>query len=274
MGRDEAVDVLSRRVEELRSQPYAALRDRWLHSGEGRTVVADDGVEYQVETHAVWDDAKGGDLRVIVSVDGGGVSAFRPMLSGFVKAPDDTLVEDVRRPGRPEPGMSYDVVGATQVAQGDWTARVAGFRRFERTVDVGPADDWEKLSQAVLHWAVKTRSGFTVHPGPGASLRVRTGDDVTTEVGVGPWTVTEPVRVVAVVETSQRCGFAYGTRPGHPVRGEEAFVLHRSDDRVLLTLRSLTRAGDGPWAMVFPILLLAQRRYRRRYARALQEVSS
>ncbi|MBU8820992.1 DUF1990 domain-containing protein, partial [Mycolicibacterium goodii] len=39
-----------------------------------------------------------------------------------------------------------------------------------------------------------------------------------------------------------RCGFAYGTLHGHPVCGEEAFIVHR--DRagtVFLTLRSLTR---------------------------------
>lgn len=36
-----------------------------------------------------------------------------------------------------------------------------------------------------------------------------------------------------------------------------------------LALRSLTRPGGGAWRAVFPILLVAQRWYRRRYRRAL-----
>ncbi|MEH3078354.1 MAG: DUF1990 family protein [Quadrisphaera sp.] len=81
----------------------------------------------------------------------------------------------------------------------------------------------------------------------------------------------EPVRVVAVVDTDDRRGFAYGTLRGHPVSGEEAFVVHRDPEgRVHLTLRSLTRpAPSGPWRLVFPALLVAQRVYRRRYQQAL-----
>lgn len=68
----------------------------------------------------------------------------------------------------------------------------------------------------------------------------------------GPFAVHEPVQVVAVVDDPDRCGFAYGTSWGHPVSGEEAFIVHRSPDgAVILTLRSLTRpaptgSGDLP----------------------------
>jgi uncharacterized protein (UPF0548 family) len=54
------------------------------------------------------------------------------------------------------------------------------------------------------------------------------------------------------------------------VSGEEAFIVHRAaDDEVRLTLRSLTRASRGGWRWAFPVLLVAQRYYRRRYLRAL-----
>ena len=81
------------------------------------------------------------------------------------------------------------------------------------------------------------------------------------------------MRVVAVVDETDRRGFAYGTRHGHPVSGEEAFIVHRSaSNTVHFTLRSLTRpAPNGPWRPAFPILLLAQRVVRRRYLRALIE---
>ncbi len=76
--------------------------------------------------------------------------------------------------------------------------------------------------------------------------------------------------MVAVVDRPDRCGYAYGTLDGHPVSGEEAFVLHRyPDGAVHLTLRSVTRPGGGLWRLAFPAVLVAQRVYRARYARAL-----
>lgn len=54
-------------------------------------------------------------------------------------------------------------------------------------------------------------------------------------------TIREPVEVVSVVEESDRVGFAYRTMPGHPVSGEEAFIVHRDGGEVRLTVRSLTR---------------------------------
>ena len=79
-------------------------------------------------------------------------------------------------------------------------------------------------------------------------------------------------RVVAVVDTPDTRGFAYGTLPGHPVSGEEAFIVRKAPDgRVTLTLRSLTApAPTGMWRLLFPLLLIAQRVYRRRYQRALK----
>lgn len=83
--------------------------------------------------------------------------------------------------------------------------------------------------------------------------------------------IREPVDVVEVVQTSDRVGFAYRTLAGHPVSGEEAFIVHRDREHVVLTIRSLTRAADhSRWRFAFPFLLLAQKVARRRYMRALR----
>ena len=115
---------------------------------------------------------------------------------------------------------------------------------------------------------MKQRSGFRVCP----DTTVSEGEEYQISIGRWPFVVHEPVRVVAVVSSTDRCGFAYGTLHGHPVCGEEAFILHR--DRagtVFLTLRSLTRpAPSGVWRAVFPVLLVAQRYFRRRYLRSLR----
>ncbi|MGY0496913.1 DUF1990 family protein [Nocardia sp. FBN12] len=165
-------------------------------------------------------------------------------------------------------GLTYAPAGATSPADHLWTAEYPGFRRLDTTVVIGHGEPtWTAASEAVLRWGIKRRSGFRVAP----DVAVSTDAKYRISAGWGPVSVHEPVRVVAVVDTEDRCGFAYGTLPGHPVSGEEAFVVHRdSTGTVSLTLRSLTRpAPTGSWRFVFPILLVAQRFYRRRYLRAL-----
>ena len=168
-------------------------------------------------------------------------------------------------------GLSYAAVGATRVSDQVWNSRPDGYRSFERTTRIGHGHaDWEAAAVAVLTWSVKTRSGFTVVAGPADDLRAREGQDYTLVAALGACTLREPVRVVAVTDLPDRCGFAYGTREGHPVAGEEAFIVHRSPDgTVWFTLRSLTRPARGPWRLAYPAVLVAQHWYRYRYARAL-----
>jgi uncharacterized protein (UPF0548 family) len=170
--------------------------------------------------------------------------------------------------------FSYDAVGQTQPDRESWHERPAGYRSFERTVCLGQgAELWEAATAAVLTWQIKIRSGFAVKPA-GDDIKVRPGARYELVVRVGPMTVHEPVHVVAVVEQPGRCGFSYGTLAGHPVSGEEAFITHRTrDERVWLTVRSLTRPADSGWRWAFPLLLVAQQFYRRRYLRVLRRGS-
>lgn len=164
-------------------------------------------------------------------------------------------------------GLTYACVGATEPAAGFWTARPPGFLRHESTVVVGHGSAaWDDAVHRVLRWDVKTASGFVVEPaGP-----VEVGDECRVTFPVGPVGVVEPVRVVAVCREPDRVGFAYGTLAGHPVSGEEAFVVSRDGSgAVRLTLRSLTRPAPSAWALAFPVLLVVQRVVRRRYRRAL-----
>ena len=166
--------------------------------------------------------------------------------------------------------LTYDAVDGTRVADAAWTAHPVGYRRFEQAVLIGEGTTpWEAASAAVLRWEVKTRSGFAVECA-GPDPEVMEGQDCELVAMLGPIRLREPVRVVTVVNGPDRCGFSYGTREGHPVSGEEAFIVHRSPDgKVWFTLRSLTRPAPGIRKLAFPIALLAQRFYRRRYARAL-----
>lgn len=149
-----------------------------------------------------------------------------------------------------------------------WPSTDPRFSRSEVSALVGRGGAvWERAARDVLRWRVKTASGFTVDtPGP-----VSPGDRVVVTARVVGLIIVEPVEVMAVVEEPDRVGFAYRTRPGHPVSGEEAFIVHRRGDEVHLTVRSLTRpAPQQPWRTLYPLLTVAQRIARRRYLRSLR----
>ncbi|WP_022886526.1 DUF1990 family protein [Glaciibacter superstes] len=151
----------------------------------------------------------------------------------------------------------------------DWHTRDDdGFRRSEASAFIGNGGAaWERAARGVLLWRVKTASGFTVDTAAPAA----TGDRVTVTTRVFGVTIVEPVEVVSVVDTPVMVGFSYRTLPGHPVDGEEAFIVHRIGDDVYLTVRSLTRAAqEQPWRALYPLLRVAQLVARRRYLRALR----
>lgn len=155
----------------------------------------------------------------------------------------------------------------THPAEEVWTDPGRGFQRWETSVVIGTrAEVWEWATTQVLRWGVKTRSGFSVEP----AAKVARGDCPVITARPFGLAIREPVEVVDVVETPTRVGFAYRTLPGHPVSGEEAFIVHQEGGVVLLTIRSLTRPAESAgWRLLYPVLLLAQRIARRRYRRAL-----
>ena len=167
--------------------------------------------------------------------------------------------------------LTYDAVGAT-LAGGPMSVP-ASYRGYEKTANIGDGvARWEFVSAAILEWVVKTRSGFTVVADRPSDL----GPQVVLEqrywltARLGPFHIREPVEVVVAIDEPDRKGFAYGTLSGHPVSGEEAFIVDRHlDGGVWLTIRSLTQPTIGAWRVAGPAVALAQRCYRRRYLRAL-----
>lgn len=151
-----------------------------------------------------------------------------------------------------------------------WGPSDPAFRRSEVSAVIGRGETaWRRAAEDVLHWRVKTRSGFLVD----SRSPVRASQRERIRVRALGVTVVEPVEVVAVVEDADRVGFSYRTLPGHPVDGEEAFVVHRdtSGGDIVLTVRSLTRpAPQQPWRLLHPLLRIAQVVARRRYLRALR----
>ena len=90
MNRQEAKSILEDRLAPYRSSRYEGLL-RLLEEQDLFEVVGASGAVYQLEIQAVWDGRRGGDLRVIGSIDDAGWRAFVPMTSDFIIRPDGTL---------------------------------------------------------------------------------------------------------------------------------------------------------------------------------------
>jgi uncharacterized protein (UPF0548 family) len=96
------------------------------------------------------------------------------------------------------------------------------------------------------------------------------GTVVLLGIGVGPLRMRAPCRVVYTITEPQRKGFAYGTLPGHPESGEEAFTISQRDDGlVVFTITAFSRPATIAARAAGPLGLLIQRHFTQAYLRAL-----
>lgn len=159
--------------------------------------------------------------------------------------------------------VTYAEVGATR---GELPA---GYHhvRMSRVVGHG-RDDFEVAGEAVMRWEAQRRSGIRVEA---TDERAQPGTVVRLHIGPGSL-VTAPARVVYVVDEPGRRGLAYGTLPGHPELGEEAFVVElRSDASVLFTVTAFSRAGTLLTRLGGPVNRAFQRFMSRRYLAAVEQ---
>jgi uncharacterized protein (UPF0548 family) len=115
--------------------------------------------------------------------------------------------------------LTYREVGATK------GALPSGYRHLHGSRVIGSGRDaFATAASALLAWQVQLRAGLRVT----ASAPVaEPGAVVVLTVGPRPLQVRAPCRVVYAVAEPGRRGFAYGTLPGHPECGEEAFMIEQ-----------------------------------------------
>lgn len=204
--------------------------------------------------------------------------------------------------------VSYGAVGGTQ-APDLMTFPPAGFRPFERRSRIGHGQArWDYAWQSTLTWGIQRASGFRVriqdtpaevtegtytpvsYDAEGTPITperidrdeivygaegdsfIAPGDTAVLTIPFWPIRVHAPCRVIYVIDEPNRKGFAYGTLPGHPESGEEAFIVDRTDDgSVWLTIRAFSRPSAWQWWAVYPVLRFMQSLITRRYFRSLSE---
>lgn len=201
--------------------------------------------------------------------------------------------------------VTYGAVGGTQA---DDLLRFPprGYRPVERRIRLGHgAARWEHAWTETLTWGIQRRAGIRVQvvEAPPEATRdayspvtfdadgepvepatvapdgeraysaageplLRPGDVAI--MRVDPWPRAVPCRVVWTIDEPNRKGFAYGTLPGHPERGEEAFVVELRDDAsVWLTIRAFSRPSSPLFWAGYPLVRLMQAVYTSRYEHAL-----
>ena len=102
---------------------------------------------------------------------------------------------------------------------------------------------------------------------------VEAGSTVAVAAPLGPLAAVAVCRIVAVVDKSDRYGFAYGTLPGHPECGEEAFLVTREPDgTVRLTVTAFSRPASWLTRIPSPLIPPLQRLYARNCGWALRRV--
>ncbi len=201
--------------------------------------------------------------------------------------------------------VTYAAVGATQ-AEDLLRYPPQGYRPIEQRVRIGHGEGrWDFAWVQTLSWGIQRRAGFRVevlvtpaevsegsyvpvdfakdgtpiqpattdasgelgYAADGSAL-ARPGD--TAMLSWGMWPARIPVRVVSVIDEPDRKGFAYGTLPGHPERGEESFVVERRpDDSVWLIIRAFSRPSNAFFWAAYPAVRLVQAIFTDRYKRAL-----
>ncbi|HEV7166923.1 MAG TPA: DUF1990 domain-containing protein [Micrococcaceae bacterium] len=188
-----------------------------------------------------------------------------------------------------------------------------GYRRVEQRIPVGRgAEAYQRLAHGILDWGIQRGAGLTVRVLPGAGNgEAGTGTARTGEIGTGVtpgadrsgtvkcgarvacgfglgrlrllvpcevvW-VEQPGAVVVVLPGGeiqpQRAGFGYGTLPGHPASGEEAFIASiEADGTVYFGLLAFSKPSGLLYRLGSPVTRLAQRLVTRRYLRAARTLT-
>lgn len=163
--------------------------------------------------------------------------------------------------------LTYPEVGATR---GD--VLPDGYRHLRRHERIGVGEEAFRAAVAALR-------GWDMHRGAGLAVRTtgpaRIGGRMASGTGLGPLRLWAPVEVVWLVGEARRFGVGYGTLPGHPVRGEEAFEVRVDEaDQVWAEIRAFSRPARWYARAGRPLLGVLQDRITDRYLRALHRAAS
>lgn len=163
--------------------------------------------------------------------------------------------------------LTYPEHGATRATS------PPGYDRVTRDEPLGTGRAaFDRAVHGLLGWQMHRDAGMSVT----ASSPIATpGTVVLLRVGWGPLRLPAPCRVVYRVDEPHRQGFAYGTLPGHPERGEESFVVRlRPGGEVRFEVRAFSRPATVLARAGGPVTRAVQGYFTDRYVRALRRIAA
>ncbi|HEY8294945.1 MAG TPA: DUF1990 domain-containing protein [Micrococcaceae bacterium] len=194
------------------------------------------------------------------------------------------------RPGHG--GLTYPQRGLSQTLDdgGGWPV---GYARVEHRVRVGRgAEAYGRLARGILGWGIQRGAGLTVTGADGgeagtmAAASMQPGGRVVCGFGLGRLRLPVPCEVVWVEKPAavvvlpdgqtrpQRCGFGYGTLPGHPASGEEAFIARiEADGSVHFEVLAFSKPSGLIYKLGGPVTALSQRFVTQRYLNAARALA-
>lgn len=91
MNTPEARRVLKERLAKLRALSYRDLVKR-VDAVLTEEIARDSERSWQLEFQVLWDDQPSGNVRVVGTIDDGGLRAFVPLTESFIKSPSGEFV--------------------------------------------------------------------------------------------------------------------------------------------------------------------------------------
>ncbi|MEV6275865.1 DUF1990 domain-containing protein [Nocardia sp. NPDC051832] len=159
--------------------------------------------------------------------------------------------------------FTYSEVGATRGVMPE------GYHQFRLRRRIGRGRElFERAGAEILAYRIQKGTGV-FHAASTPTVEV--GTALTVRLGVGPFGIMAPCRVVYVLDEPDRRGFAYGTLPGHPESGEELFAVEydATDDSVYGLIVAFSRPGVWYTRLGGPVVRIIQRLFAGRYIDAL-----
>jgi uncharacterized protein (UPF0548 family) len=161
---------------------------------------------------------------------------------------------------------SYLELGAT-----DRSVLPAGYHHQRLRERVGDRAVFDMAVRGLREWGAHRGARMGIYP-PLAHIAL--GATVILLIPFGPLQILAPCRIVRVVDEVDRYGFAYGTLPGHPEQGEEAFVVERGEDGTYFDLVAFSVPADRLVRLAGPLGRAMQRHASDRYVRALRDLAA
>ena len=100
MNRTEATSILRKHLDHVEALGYVALAAR-IGQDEAFERPGESGVAYQLEVSVLWDHKANGAIRILGSIDDGGLRAFVPLTDSRLVEPQTSPPASRAEPRKP-----------------------------------------------------------------------------------------------------------------------------------------------------------------------------